>query len=144
MAKSRMIGMKAHVARLKKLSGPDMVNRVGAALFAGGEAIQVEAQRSITAGAVSGKAHVPSKPGDPPNNDTGYLAAAIVTIKTAPLEVEVSSNAGYASALEFGTSKIAARPYMAPARDAKRKEVADMVKNTVDDVVRRSKQSGGE
>jgi len=139
-----MIGMKAHVARLKKLSGPDMVNRVGAALFAGGEAIQVEAQRSITAGAVSGKAHVPSKPGDPPNNDTGYLAAAIVTIKTAPLEVEVSSNAGYASALEFGTSKIAARPYMAPARDAKRKEVADMVKNTVDDVVRRSKQSGGE
>lgn len=173
-----MIGMKAHVARLKKLSGPDMVNRVGAALFAGGEAIQVEAQRSITEGAVSGKAHVPSKPGDPPNNDTGYLAAAIVTIKTAPLEVEVSSNAGYAAALEFGSerkagkasrsfagktsaygpskakhgpvmmefggSKTEARPYMAPARDAKRKEVADMVKNTVNDAVRRSKQSGGE
>ncbi len=139
-----MIGMKAHVARLRKLSGPEMVNRVGAALFAGGEAIQVEAQRSITAGAVSGKGHVPSAPGEPPNNDTGYLAGAIVTIKTAPLEVEVSSNAGYAAALEFGTSKIAARPYMAPARDAKRKEVADMVKNTVNDVVRRSKQSGGE
>ncbi|KPH66063.1 HK97 gp10 family phage protein [Novosphingobium sp. ST904] len=116
-----------------------MVREVGKALFAAGEMIQVEAQISITAGAVSGKKHVPSAPGQAPNNDTGTLAGNIETNQTAPLVVEVSSNAPYAGDLEFGTSKMAARPYMAPARDAKRKEVEQLVRRAVDNVVRQSK-----
>lgn len=136
-----MIGAKAHMARLKKMSGEAMVREVGKALFAGGELIQVEAQISITAGAVSGKNHVPSLPGEPPNNDTGRLAGNIETVQKAPLVVEVSSNAPYAAPLEFGTSKMAARPYMAPARDAKRKEVTQLVRNAVDRVIRKSKSS---
>lgn len=139
MPKSRLIGAKAHTARLKKLSGQAMVREVGKALFAAGEMIQVEAQISITAGAVSGKKHVPSAPGQPPNNDTGTLAGAIETNQTAPLVVEVSSNAPYAGDLEFGTSKMEARPYMAPARDAKRKDVEQLVRRAVDKVVRQSK-----
>ncbi|WP_082370240.1 MULTISPECIES: HK97-gp10 family putative phage morphogenesis protein [unclassified Novosphingobium] len=139
MPKSRLIGAKAHANRLKKLSGEKMVREVGKALFAAGEMIQVEAQISITAGAVSGKKHVPSAPGQAPNNDTGTLAGNIETNQTAPLVVEVSSNAPYAGDLEFGTSKMAARPYMAPARDAKRKEVEQLVRRAVDNVVRQSK-----
>ncbi|WP_443478385.1 HK97-gp10 family putative phage morphogenesis protein [Novosphingobium aerophilum] len=139
MPKSRLIGAKAHANRLKKLSGEKMVREVGKALFAAGEMIQVEAQISITAGAVSGKKHVPSAPGRAPNNDTGTLAGNIETNQTAPLVVEVSSNAPYAGDLEFGTSKMAARPYMAPARDAKRKEVEQLVRRAVDKVVRQSK-----
>ncbi|WP_454798586.1 HK97-gp10 family putative phage morphogenesis protein [Novosphingobium lindaniclasticum] len=139
MPKSRLIGAKAHANRLKKLSGEKMVREVGKALFAAGEMIQVEAQISITAGAVSGKKHVASAPGQPPNNDTGTLAGNIETNQTAPLVVEVSSNADYASALEFGTSKLAARPYMGPARDAKKKEVEQLVRRAVDKVVRESK-----
>lgn len=144
VAKSRLIGAKAHLGRLKKLSGPEMVREVGKALFAGGEAIQVEAQILITAGSVSGKKHLPSAPGDPPNNDTGTLAGNIETNQIAPLVVEVSSNAPYAAALEFGTSKMAARPYMQPARDAKRKEVEQLVRRAVDRVVKRSKTTGAE
>ncbi|WP_454798523.1 HK97-gp10 family putative phage morphogenesis protein [Novosphingobium lindaniclasticum] len=139
MPKSRLIGAKAHANRLKKLSGEKMVREVGKALFAAGEMIQVEAQISITAGAVSGKKHVPSAPGQAPNNDTGTLAGSIERNQTAPLVVEVSSHAPYADDLEFGTSKMAARPYMAPARDAKRKEVEQLVRRAVDKVVRQSK-----
>lgn len=143
MAKSRMIGGKAHAARLRKLSGEAMVREVGKALFAAGEMIQREAQISITTGAVSGKKHQPSKPGEPPNNDTGVLANNIETTQVAPLVVEVGSNAPYAAALEFGTSKMASRPYMAPARDAKKQEVVQLVRQAVDRAVRKSKSSGG-
>lgn len=136
-----MIGAKAHIARLRKLSGQAMVRDVGKALFAAGEMIQVEAQISITAGAVSGKGHVPSAPGEPPNNDTGVLANNIETNQVAPLIVEVSSNAPYAAPLEFGTSKMAARPYMAPARDAKRAEVVQLVRQAVDRAVKSSRSS---
>jgi HK97 gp10 family phage protein len=137
-----MIGAKAHIARLRKLSGSDMERAVGKALFAAGEAIQVKAQVSITSGSVSGRNHVPSKPGEPPNQDTGTLANNIETVQLKPLLVEVSSNAPYSAALEFGSSKVAARPFMVPARDAKRKEAEQLVKNAVAAVVRRSRTKG--
>jgi HK97 gp10 family phage protein len=116
-----------------------MVRRVGAALFAGGQTIQVEAQLSITRGAVSGANHVPSAPGQPPNNDTSVLANNIETVQTGPLKAEVSSNAPYAAALEFGTSKMAERPYMRPATAAKRKEVTALVRRAVSNAIRTSK-----
>lgn len=139
MGKSRLIGARAHANRLKKLTGETMVREVGRALFAAGEMIQVEAQISITAGAVSGKKHVASAPGEAPNNDTGTLAGAIETNQVAPLVVEVSSNAPYAAALEFGTSRMESRPYMQPARDAKRREVEQLVRRAVDRAVKSSK-----
>lgn len=128
---ARVLGAKAHAARIRGLAGAEMIRRVGSALFAGGQAIQVEAQISITNGAVSGKGHVPSRPGEPPNQDTGVLANNIETVLVAPLRVEVSSNAPYAAALEYGTSKMAERPYMRPAVAKKRKEVVDLVRRAV-------------
>ena len=138
MPKSRLIGAKAHANRLKKLTGETMIREVGKALFAAGEAIQVEAQISIVAGSQSGKNHKPSAPGQPPNADSRTLDGNIETTQPAPLIVEVSSNAPYAAALEC-TSKMAARPYMAPARDAKRNEVTQLVRKAVDRAVKRSK-----
>lgn len=113
--------------RLRGLISAAAERRVGAALFAGGHLIQTEAQLSITRGAVSGKGHVPSAPGEPPNQDSGVLANNIETAQTGPLKVEVSSNAPYAAVQEFGSSKQAERPYMRPAAAAKRKEVARLV-----------------
>ncbi len=131
-----MIGAKAHSARLKRISGQAMVRRVSAGLFAAGQLIQVEAQTSITAGAVSGKGHVPSSPGQPPNQDTGVLANNIETTLEAPLVVHVSSNAPYASALEFGTSRMGERPYMRPAVAKKRREAVQLVRRAVDAAIR--------
>jgi HK97 gp10 family phage protein len=124
---ARIIGGKALSDRLKRMTGPELQRHVGQALFAAGQQIQVEAQLSITRGAVSGKNHVPSKPGDPPNQDTGVLGNNIETVQISPLRVEVSSNAPYATALEYGTSKMAPRPYMKPAAQKVRPKVTELV-----------------
>ena len=146
MAKSRMIGGKAHAARLRKLAGEGMVREVGKALVAAGGLIEDEAKGLIMAGSASGRSggkhqHVPSKPGEAPNNDLGGLHGNIETNQVAPLVVEVSSNADYAAALEFGTSKMAARPYFQPARDAKKKEAIQLVRQAVNRAIRKSKSS---
>lgn len=133
-----MRGSKKHIQRLKRLQGAEVVRLVGQALFDGGEAIQVEAQRLISTGSVSGKNHVPSAPGEPPNYDSGVLSSSIETTHPAPLRVLVTSSAPYASPLEFGTSKMAERPYMRPARDNKRAEVVAKVEKAVSVAVRRS------
>jgi hypothetical protein len=134
----RLIGRKAHVARLKRLTGAGMEREVGKALFAAGNRIQVAAQISITEGAVSGKEHVPSRPGEAPNQDTGVLGNNIETVQIEPLLVEVSSNAPYSAALELGTSRMEARPFMAPARDRERRNAEQLVAQAVKRVMARS------
>lgn len=61
--------------------------------------------------------HVPSNPGQPPKADTHTLDRNIeTTIKSiSPPVVRVTSNAPYGRDLEYGTSKMAERPYMRPA-----------------------------
>jgi HK97 gp10 family phage protein len=125
--------------RLNRLAGAEAIERVGQALYAGGEMIRAEASHMITEGAVSGKHHVPSLPGQPPKEDTGVLRTHIETTQVGPLKVEVSSNAPYASALEFGTSKMLPRPYMSPATQRKRAEIIDLVRKSVDDAVKSAK-----
>ena len=127
----KITGDRKVAAKLSRIAGERVVHRVGQALFAGGEMIRAEAAHLITENAVSGKNHVPSLPGHPPNEDTGHLRINIETTQTGPLRVEVSSNARYAVALEAGTSKMAARPYMRPATQRRKKDVVDLVQRAV-------------
>ena len=136
-----MRGARAHIRRLQTLASATTEREIGKALFAGWELIQVEAQTSITRGAVSGKGHVPSDPGEPPNQDTGVLANNIETTQPAETRVLVTSNAGYSAALEFGTGKVAARPFMRPARDKKKAEVKALVDKALARVVKNSRRS---
>lgn len=133
---ARIIGAKAHQARLKRLRSPAMIAAVGKAVYVAADMLRTEARLSITAGAVSGKGHVPSIPGQPPNNDTGHLASNIINEKTGPLSAEVSSNADYSSALEFGTSKMAERPFMRPAAEKVRAKAGQLVALQVRKVTR--------
>jgi HK97 gp10 family phage protein len=64
--------------------------------------------------------HVASKPGNPPNQDRGTLTRNIRVTMNDNLTAEVSSNAPYSAALEFGTSNMAARPFMTPAVEGQR------------------------
>ena len=128
---ARIIGSKGHKARLKKIRGAAMTREVGKAIYAASDMLKAEAKISITTGAVSGKGHVPSAPGQPPNNDTGHLAGNIENRMTGPLTAEVSSNAEYSAALEFGTSRMAARPFMTPAAAKTRKQAGALVKAAV-------------
>lgn len=127
----KITGANSAQRRLVGLAGREKVLLVGNALYAAGEEIRAEAHISITQNSVSGKNHVPSKPGKPPSNDTGTLVSHINTIQTAPLRVEVESVAPYAAALEYGTSKMAARPYMGPSARKKRKRAVALVEKAI-------------
>lgn len=131
-----MAGDLNDLARFLRLT-PDAIGRVvGPALFVAGKRVETAAQISITEGAVSGAGHVASAPGEPPNNDTGVLANNIETNQINQLKVEVSSNAPYAAAQEFGNSRLPARPYMAPAANKERKNAEKIVQRAVKQAVR--------
>ena len=134
-----MKGRQKHADRLKILSGQGrLIKAVGRVLYVGADMIRAEAFRSISAGSVSGKGHVPSQPGEPPNRDTGVLQAHLRAELVSPLEALVSSEAPYASALEFGTSRMEARPYMRPARDKKAPKIQRLFETEIDKLVKGS------
>ena len=122
--------------KLSRFASAEAKQRVGAALFAAGQLIDAEAARLITTGSQGGKNHVPSAPGEPPNNNTGVLVGNIETVQVQQLKVEVSSNAPYAATLEFGTSKMQARPYMGPATLLKKEEAVALVARAIGEVTR--------
>lgn len=101
----KLSGVKKHGDRLKRLVSPEQERKIAQALFKFGQMIEVTAEHLITAGSVSGKGHVPSKPGEPPNRDTGVLDNNIETTFGEGLTVLVSSNAPYAAALELGSER---------------------------------------
>ena len=68
-----------------------------------------------------GKSHQASAAGEYPASDTGNLASNInVQIDTGGLSGTVESKANYSSMLEYGTSKMAARPFMQPSSERAR------------------------
>lgn len=119
-------GAERHIRHLTRI-GSRTRTLVGRALFVAGGTIEAEAEISITAGSVSGKGHVPSAPGQPPNADTRQLDTSIETVKAGELAVDVISNAPYSKALEYGTHKMAARPFMRPATQKRKAEAVALI-----------------
>ena len=132
-------GRAAHVKKLHALATQSAAE-IARRLYAVGNKIEVDAEHSITDGSVSGKFHVPSLPGEPPNADTRHLDSNIETEladRHVP-KVTVTSHAGYSAALEYGTEKMAARPFMRPALEKNKHLVAKAAALGVDAVLRRS------
>jgi hypothetical protein len=132
-------GLDKHLARVKAITSPRGQQNISRALFVAADEMKAHAQHLITAGSISGKGHIASLPGQPPNADTHILDTNIESYQPAPLVAEVRSEAPYAAAMEFGTSKIAARPYMAPTREAKRGRVKELVEEAINATIRGGK-----
>lgn len=129
-------GIGNHQRRLLRMTSGAVRQKVNQALYAAGQEIEIEAELSITEGSVSGKNHVPSLPGEPPNADTRQLDTNINTIFVGDLHVEVEATAPYAEALEVGTSKMAARPFMGPAAAKKGPNAVKIIARAVAAVLR--------
>jgi hypothetical protein len=132
----RIVGQKAHKARLGRIRGATMIREVGKAIYVAAGVLSVDAAISITTGAVSGKNHIPSAPGEPPNADTHQLDRSIHSEKSGPLKAQSVADAPHAVPLETGTSKMAARPYMGPAAQRTRPKAQKLVSVAVKRVVR--------
>jgi len=74
-----------------------------------------------------------SYPGAAPANQTGTLMASIQSRIKAKgiMSAEIGPSAHYGGYLEQGTSKMAARPYMKPALEAKRSAYVERVRDAV-------------
>lgn len=134
---AKITGAQKHANRLKNMR--NVAREVVGALYSAGQDIELDAEHSITSGSVSGKGHIASLPGQPPNRDTGTLDTNIDTeIHTqSPPTVHVTSHAPYSAALEFGTSKMAERPFMRPATEKNRGKVGQKVAAAVRIAVRK-------
>ncbi|WP_210251307.1 HK97-gp10 family putative phage morphogenesis protein [Aureimonas psammosilenae] len=108
-----------------------LTSLVDQALFVAGKTIETEAALSITEGSVTGKNHVPSAPGQPPNADTRQLDKSIDTLPVQDHEVEVVATAPYAKHLEYGTSKMEPRPFMRPALAKNEQKARDLIAKAV-------------
>ena len=75
-----------------------------------------------------GKIHRASAPGQPPAVDTGRLRASItheMQTEGQRVTARVGTNVEYAKELEFGTRRIAARPFLRPILTARKAELVE-------------------
>lgn len=73
-----------------------------------------------------------SKPGDPPNTDTGHLVKGIgFRFEKGGLIGKVGTNVRYGAWLEFGTMKMAARPWLRPAVEKVTEKISKIFKESV-------------
>tara|TARA_R100000654_G_scaffold16800_4_gene35211 strand:- start:759 stop:1208 length:450 start_codon:yes stop_codon:yes gene_type:complete len=104
--------------------GKDMKPELRQVIQGGAQLIRGEAVKSIQSGPKSGKiyqrynptrTHKASAPGEAPASDTGNLVRNIRVKQKSQDIVTVESGAHYSKFLEYGTSKMQARPFLFPA-----------------------------
>lgn len=128
-------GARIHRNRLQRMRR--VQNPAMRALYEQGEVIRKDAADSIAANWTPSPNHVVSQPGAPPNADSGNLHKSIdVRVSKTRKSVTVNSTAPYAAALEFGTSKIEARPYLRPALLRNRNRIVYGVAQAVSELIR--------
>ena len=93
------------------------------------QSVRTNAVRSIQKGPASGvvyelyqprRTHRASAPGQAPKTDTGRLASSVSVRKSGTMTAYVFTPVEYGAYLEFGTQKMAARPWLLPATEKQR------------------------
>ena len=85
-----------------------------------------------------GRTHQASAPGEPPANDTGRLASSLrAEVSTEALTASLIAGTTYAIHLEYGTTKMAARPFMRPAAEKVAPKGVELIRAQLDKVMRK-------
>ncbi len=90
---------------------------------------------------VGAKFHRASAPGEAPAVDTGRLIGSVNSRQldggfSTTVGVHDVTNVKYAKALEYGTSKIAPRPFLIPALQNKKPEIMERFKQAMDEGIK--------
>lgn len=80
---------------------------------------------------------VASQAGSPPNTDTGNLVRSITVERYGKFEVTVGSreSAPYGKYLEYGTSRMAARPWLMPAFNLSKATIKEKIERVGGQVI---------
>ena len=115
-----IVGLKALTDQLIAL-GADADDVIDGAIFDLANETRNLAVAGISGGAKTGRTyrrgnvtHIASAPGQYPASDTGRLAGSIKAIISGTTAI-VGTNVAYGPMLEFGTSRMAARPWLLPS-----------------------------
>mgnify|MGYP001311453115 CR=1 FL=1 len=136
-----MARVTAKIIRKGKRKDVDYEPQVRQLIGRAGNLVRNTAVSSINQGAKSGvlyekynprRTHKASAAGEPPATDTGFLVSNIfVSVDADGLGASVESRADYSSFLEFGTSKMAARPFMQPALEENKPKIKRLARQMV-------------
>ena len=138
-------GIKEALSALKNLQN-NLEEPFREVIQGGAQLIRGEAIKSIQSGPKSGReyekynprrTHKASAPGEAPASDTGNLVRNIRVVQENKDLIKVESNASYSQFLEFGTSKMLARPFLFPATERSRPKIAQAVFDRVVKEIRR-------
>ena len=137
-------GLDEFMRRLASLSTVTRDETIGTALLAGALVLKGYARAAIANPPKSGKiykhgkvAHQASAPGEAPATDIGQLYDSFST-KRDGAEARVDVHSEYAEALEFGSSKMAARPYLRPAMDEHKDAIVEAVASNFEAAIQRA------
>lgn len=137
-------GSKELQAALREASA-DVRDAVSKEVVATAIRLRKDVVRSIQRGPASGRTyrkyqprrtHQASAPGQPPMSDTGRLASSIEFDQIGPLTATVGSRLAYAVYLEYGTRKMAARPFFRPAVERMRKDFGKRLEAAISGALR--------
>lgn len=87
-----------------------------------------------------GKTHQASAPGEAPKTDIGNLVQKIRSEDKGHAKSDVVAGTKYAGDLEYGTSKMAARPYMRPAIDENKVKLSKQLRTIMKQSVQKAKK----
>lgn len=113
----------------------ELIDKVHLLLGKAATEFETEMKNEIDTGKKSGItyqrgniSHRASAPGEAPATDSGKLVGSIRYKKKSDTQHEVSINSEYALALEVGTSRMAARPFITPALQNAKKKLLKAIK----------------
>ena len=92
-----------------------VLDRIAANLGTNTDRVVAMLANEVVGTAVSSFGESPSAPGDPPGVDTGALRASVQSEHTGTNQYTVSDGVEYGAFLEYGTPRMAARPWLGAA-----------------------------
>ena len=138
----RLEGSEQLQRELRRLSD-DLRREVGQVVSGAALEMRNDIVSSLDRGPASGvtykksnptRTHTASAPGQPPMTDTGRLANSITFDRLGDLTAVVGTKVDYAPHLEYGTSRMAARPFFRPAVERMRPKYI----GKLEDIIRRA------
>lgn len=133
------------IAQLKNIK-KNLNQKVNQALAKGAMDMANYAKEKIQSQSTSGRTykrggvtHTASVAGAFPNSDTGTLASSIffdMNVRSRVARFGVNDRLNYAKFLEFGTSKMEARPFLRPSYNAKKNEYKQSIEDAVSEALR--------
>ena len=143
--RTKIIGLNRLKKKLRRIP-LEQRDGIGRAIGLGLADMQGAIVRTIKRGSrtgvvvtIAGELHQRSAPGEPPKTESGHLAKNIFFgLDEDKLGGEVGARVKYGRLLEFGTSRMAARPWLQPTFDRLKPKISARIAKAINQANRKA------